>query len=231
MIRSVEAFHQRKRLPLAKVDLRTVPRSSHPLLLDRGDLLSLYHAVAAQLQPDRPRVLEIISSNHGEGTSTIARELARVIALELAQPVLLVVVNPPPPPIPGLEAVANGEQPFDAVIDVDANLPLFYKTTLCLDGSNKSLLFDRGELDQLLTQALRHAKLIIIDAPPALSEISGVALARRAGGVLLVVEAERTRAPIVDQARRVIESGGGRLLGIVMNKRKFHIPRPVYRRL
>jgi hypothetical protein len=46
-----------------------------------------------------------------------------------------------------------------------------------------------------------------------------------------VVEAERTRAPIVEQARRAVEANGGRLLGVVMNKRRYHIPRAIYRRL
>jgi Mrp family chromosome partitioning ATPase len=44
----------------------------------------------------------------------------------------------------------------------------------------------------------------------------------------MVVEAERTRSPIVDQARRSIESNGGRMLGVVLNKRRFHIPRFLY---
>jgi len=56
-------------------------------------------------------------------------------------------------------------------------------------------------------------------------------LTRCVGGVVLVVEAERTRAPIVEQARRAVEANGGRLLGVVMNKRRYHIPRAIYRRL
>ena len=206
-------------------------RLAEPHLLNRKDLLLLYHTVTTQLQPDRPRIIEMMSSMHGEGTSTIAREFARAVAGEIRQSVLLIVATSGSPRIPGLEAVAKGEIPFDAAIDADPDVPLFYQTTLCLSGNNTSLLFDRSELDQVLAQALRYAKLVIIDAPPALSEVAGVALARRAAGVLLVVEAERTRAPIVEQARRLLETGGGRVLGVVMNKRVLHIPFSIYRRL
>ena len=66
---------------------------------------------------------------------------------------------------------------------------------------------------------------------PILSDVTGIALSRKASGVLLVVEAERTRAPIIEQARKVIETGGGRLLGVILNKRKHHIPGWIYKLL
>ena len=172
MIRSIDTLQQRKQLPVPKPELRAVLRRAEPLLLEREELLLLYHAVATQLQPDRPRIIEIMSSTHGEGTSTIARELARAVASDVGHSVLLVVATSGAPRVPGLEAVAKGELPFDAAIEADADVPLFYRTTLCVSGSNTSLLFERSELDQVLAQALRYAKLVIIDAPPALSQVA-----------------------------------------------------------
>ena len=83
----------------------------------------------------------------------------------------------------------------------------------------------------IFAQAARRARLVIIDAPPILSDVTGIALSRKASGVLLVVEAERTRAPIIEQARKVIATGGGRLLGVILNKRKHHIPGWIYKLL
>ncbi len=103
--------------------------------------------------------------------------------------------------------------------------------TLSLGGPNAGLLFDGDELDRVFAQAARRAKLVIIDAPPILSDVTGIALSRKVSGVLLVVEAERTRAPIIEQARKVIETGGGRLLGVILNKRKHHIPGWIYKLL
>jgi hypothetical protein len=60
---------------------------------------------------------------------------------------------------------------------------------------------------------------------------AAIALSRKVSGVLLVVEAEKTRAPLIEQARRVIETGGGRVLGVILNKRKHHIPGWIYRLL
>jgi Mrp family chromosome partitioning ATPase len=103
--------------------------------------------------------------------------------------------------------------------------------TLSLGGGNAGLLFDGDELDRVFAQAARLARLVIIDAPPILSDVTGIALSRKVSGVLLIVEAERTRAPIIEKARRVIEAGGGRVLGVILNKRKHHIPGWLYRRL
>ena len=85
--------------------------------------------------------------------------------------------------------------------------------------------------NRVFAQAARLARLVIIDAPAILSDVTGIALSRKVSGVLLVVEAEKTRAPIIEQARRVIETGGGRVLGVILNKRKHHIPGWIYRRL
>ena len=90
-------------------------------------------------------------------------------------------------------------------------------------------LFEAAPIDQLFRQLLEMFDVILIDAPPALTEFAGLALVARVSGVLLVVEAERTRSPIVDQARRLIEASGGRILGVVLNKRRMYIPPLVYK--
>lgn len=46
--------------------------------------------------------------------------------------------------------------------------------------------------------------------------------------MLLVVEAERTTGINAIQTRRLIEGAGGRLIGVVLNRRRFVIPGWVY---
>ena len=50
-------------------------------------------------------------------------------------------------------------------------------------------------------------------------------------GVVLVVESEKTRWEVAESARKWIKSGNGNVLGVVLNKRKYHIPNWLYRRL
>jgi Mrp family chromosome partitioning ATPase len=204
--------------------------------LSRETLLSLYSSVEARLPAGAPRSIEIISSTHGEGTSTIARDLAVTVADEVGKRVMLVtIINPkfgrPRDAVTvGLEAVIAGHAELAEVVEEVPGTPLV-ETTLAVGGEANRNLFDGPALDALLKAALATVDLLIIDAPPALADVAGVALARSVGGTVLVVEAERTRAPIVDQARHLIESHGGHILGVIMNKRRFHIPSAIYRRL
>jgi Mrp family chromosome partitioning ATPase len=50
-------------------------------------------------------------------------------------------------------------------------------------------------------------------------------------GVILVIEANRTRREQIQHAERTIEKARGKLLGHVLNKRTYTIPAWFYRRL
>jgi Mrp family chromosome partitioning ATPase len=50
-------------------------------------------------------------------------------------------------------------------------------------------------------------------------------------GVVLVVEAEKTRWPVAENVRDKIKGSGGNILGIVLNKRRYYIPEWVYKKL
>ncbi len=67
---------------------------------------------------------------------------------------------------------------------------------------------------------------------PALRESNDVlSVAPFADGVILVVEADRTRRDQVLNAEKTIEFARGRLLGHVLNKRRYVIPEWIYRRV
>jgi Mrp family chromosome partitioning ATPase len=46
-----------------------------------------------------------------------------------------------------------------------------------------------------------------------------------------VIEAGKTRKQVALRAKEDLEQAGGNLLGVVMNKRKYHIPDWIYKRL
>jgi Mrp family chromosome partitioning ATPase len=231
MTRIIDATTALKRKELPGREAPREHRPQVPTMLGHSEMLSLYSAVTAHMPDEPSRVIELTSATRGEGTSTIAHEMAVSIAGTLGRPVMLVRIVGEGAAPPGLEAVALGQIPFEAVLEADRSLPTLTTATLCVEGANAGLLFDGEELDRVLAQAARLARLVIIDAPPVFSGVTGIALSRKASGVLLVVEAERTRAPVVEQARRVIEAGGGRVLGVILNKRMHHIPGWIYKLL
>jgi Mrp family chromosome partitioning ATPase len=231
MTRAIDASTLLRRKGSENTDPAIDFHTPSPSLLGQTDMLLLYSAVTAYMPDEQSRVIELASATPGEGTSTISREMALTVAGDLSKPVLLIRVISDLPLSPGLEAVAHGRVPLEAVIEADPDIPALATATLSVGGANAGLLFDGNELDRVFAQAARLARLVIIDAPPILADVTGVALSRKVSGVVLVVEAEKTRAPIIEQARRVIETGGGRVLGVILNKRKHHIPGWLYRRL
>jgi Mrp family chromosome partitioning ATPase len=201
-----------------------------PSILPREELIALYHTLRTQLPQDAAPVFEITASIRGEGTSTVARDLANAVAATLGLRVLLVQVETRESAEAGLETVATGNAIATDVIAPARDGP-FYRSSLSVFGPSARFLFESGGLERVLGELIELVDVVFIDAPPILAEVASMVLSRCVGGVVLVVEAEKTRAPIVEQARRAIEANGGRLLGVVMNKRRFHIPRAIYQRL
>ena len=210
--------------------LRPVARPANAALFERNDLLMLYHSIVQQLDADRPAILAVTSATHGEGVTTLVRELGQVVAGELGQAVLSITASPGGDGPSGLEAVVEGFFPLERVIEPDPTIPQLYHARLSTGGARASLLFDSAEFDRMLRQLVRFTRLVLVDTPPVLSEVTALAFARRAAGVVLVVEAEKTRAMLIEQARRRIERAEGRLCGVVLNKRRQHIPNSIVRR-
>jgi Mrp family chromosome partitioning ATPase len=87
------------------------------------------------------------------------------------------------------------------------------------------------EFRKLLVQMKKAYRFIVLDLP-AVNEASWtVRLARLCDGVCLVVEAERSRWEVVDRTREQLVRSNANVLGVVLNKRKMHIPEWLYRTL
>ncbi len=64
---------------------------------------------------------------------------------------------------------------------------------------------------------------------PALAKSSDVlTVASAVDGILLVLEADRTRKEQIRDAERQLIASGGRLLGHILNKRKYQLPKWLY---
>ena len=99
---------------------------------------------------------------------------------------------------------------------------------------------DAGEVRAAL--ALRHEVFVVEQGVPLEEEIDEHdetdalhLVATEDGHVVatarVVMEAETTRGPVARATIETIERFGGKVLGLVFNKRRFYIPRWIYRRL
>ncbi|MGQ0762661.1 MAG: hypothetical protein ACT4OT_11715 [Acidobacteriota bacterium] len=72
---------------------------------------------------------------------------------------------------------------------------------------------------------------ILIDCGPLHESSDAAVLASNVDGVVIVVEAGRSRRDQIVNAQRTIEQAGGKFLGFVLNKRRYPVPEWLYKRL
>jgi capsular exopolysaccharide synthesis family protein len=91
-------------------------------------------------------------------------------------------------------------------------------------------LLTSDRLQPRLAELKAEFDYVLIDAPPVSLYADAALLGRLADGVVLVVQANSTRREVVRKTKERLESAKLRLLGAVLNKRRFPIPEFVYRR-
>jgi len=92
-------------------------------------------------------------------------------------------------------------------------------------------LFQSNGFDELLYRVQQNFGYVVIDGPALLDCPESLVLSRKVDGVILVVESEKTRKRTAVWAKEQIEDAGGKLLGVVLNKRKYYIPDWLYRHI
>jgi protein-tyrosine kinase len=214
---------------------------SNPSVLPRfyqeSELLALAQNIAARLPSPDQNVIQFIGSRMGEGTSTLIREFALTAAKHSSKPVLLVEADFYKPSQnqafaietkPPLEHILQEGKPLDGVISQVEESNLFLAS---LSSKIQRSLTDRsffGSTDMWKT-AREQFSLILIDSSPATVTADSLAICETVNGVVLVLEAEKTRSAVAQEVKRQILMREGNLLGIVFTKRKFYIPKFIYK--
>ena len=184
-------------------------------------------------------VLAVTSCHQGEGVSTFASGLAVNLAQQSGGRVLLVDANLARPsahlifgvnPSPGLaDLPTRGLQQANGIkTSTIQNLDILPAGQ---GKANFARFFESGQFAELLNLWKREYSVIIFDTPDLKDTPWVTRLAGLTDGAVLVVEAERTRREVVQRGKEILEQNQGKVLGIVLNKRQFHIPEWVYRTL
>jgi len=231
--RELKELGLKTELPAACINEPEPPRP------DMGDeMSSLFRTIESMLPCGKNKVIQFIGSRDGEGTSTVIREFARVASAKFGKAVLLLDANVSNQsydlyfgePEQGLsEAVKKGEK-IDSVIKRIGTSSL-YTGTVSKNSTPPSRFFDAYGGSNLWLSIKRRFDFILIDSPSAAASSDGIAISRFADGVILVIEAERTRWPIVASAVKKIKKNSGNILGFTLNKKRRHIPQFIYDRL
>ena len=218
------------------VDVNPTSNPSNSEMDMEQEMIDLYQTITAALPENNNRTVLFVGSRSNEGTSTIARQLARVASLRMEKSVLLIDLDRSRPDLhvySTLKAkpdIQDGEdQTGLSLTRVEESslyvMPLFWRIMV----TPKTIDYaKRGDFWESLKDQF---DLIIVDSPPASMFPDGPAIVSRLDGVILVVEAEKTRWHVALSVKEKILKSGGNILGIVFNKRRLYIPELIYRYL
>lgn len=203
------------------------------------EMNTLYQAITTALPDRQRRSVLFVGARPNEGTSTIARELAKTASSQLGKRVLLIDCE-------GRSCEEFAYKAVDASVkleDVLENKTSVDKVVCSVNGSNLSILpFYRwadspavrtsyNENGHGFWSALHERfDLVIVDYPQEMLT-NGAVMTSKVDGVIIVVEAEKTRWQVASNLKERIIKNGGNILGVVFNKRRHYIPQFIYDRL
>jgi len=180
------------------------------------------------------------SCNPGEGKTSVAIQLARAAATVAQLRVVIIDFNPINPVLaplfkisstPGFSEYLDGLATAQEVIKPSAYAGL----DISPYGNTRGSLLSRYDPPQLKEKiaALRTLNgdgydLIVVDGPSSFREPDLTLIAPIFDAIILVIECERTRWEVVRYYQKTLQDGKANLIGTVLNKRKYYIPRGLY---
>lgn len=176
---------------------------------------------------DSARLLLVTSSTPSEGKSTFSSNLALTLA-GLRHRVLLIDADLRRPRVAdyfgiegavGLTTVLVGEVGFDVAKTAWGSSTLDLLTSGSIPPNPAEILTSDAMRD-LLREASEQYDYVVVDSPPILSVADATLIAPMLDGVVVVVDASRTRRAQLANSVGILQSSGARILGVVLNKAK-----------
>ncbi len=185
------------------------------------------------------KTIMVTSSVSKEGCSTVVSNLAMTLAKNSSLNVLLIDGNFRHPTLHLAFRVENKTGLSDLILgNVDiseaikkTNLPNLSVITSGDFRGNPIEVLESINLKGLTVRLEGQFDYIILDSAPINTYADASILASQVDGVILVVHAGRTRWEVVQNAKRQLEMVHASISGVVLNRKKYVIPKFLYKRL
>ncbi|OPJ61657.1 CpsD/CapB family tyrosine-protein kinase [Clostridium oryzae] len=167
----------------------------------------------------------ITSTQPGEGKSTVATNLAVVMA-HSGKKVLLMDCDLRKPTVhkklglsnkEGLSNLLSKEKKLDEVIKA-SDVENFYVLTTGPIPPNPSELLESNKFRNFLKEISSVFDIVLLDAPPVLAVTDAQILASFCNGVVFVAGYGQAEKKAIVRAKELIEKVSGKILGVVINK-------------
>jgi capsular exopolysaccharide synthesis family protein len=184
------------------------------------------------------KTILITGTTNREGASTTASNFAKALAQDPRLKILLIDANLKNPSMHNiftldhstsltqfLQRTVTGGNPFQFKQGEVQVMPTGGTY------SDPASIFESPSFSNFLTEMQETFDYIVLDGPPVFRSAECMLLARKVDATILVIESGKTRKQIALRAIQQIEDAGGKILGIVLNRRKFYIPDWLYKHL
>ena len=172
-----------------------------------------------------------LGTSRGDGASTAAFNFAQSLAQDTDTRVLLISAD--------LRGPASNHGRIDAGLSslaesgAHAPAPALQGNVHVLPSgrgyADPAVLFQSKRFQTFMAQVSSQFDYIVLDGPPLNEAPESIALCSRVDGVILVIDAQRTRRKIALRAKQRVQEIGGKLLGVVLNRRKYYVPGWLYK--
>ena len=199
----------------------------------------LHHQVDLLFADSSQKLIQFIGCRRGEGVSTIVREFAK-IAVERHGKSVLVLDSAYQDPTQRINFNITCEY---GLLDLLEEGELIDKAFFRFGESN--LYFAPISVQASLVPPIKNSAatltiwkklkekfdLILVDSSSDTNTYESISLSANVDGVILVVEAGKTRRQIAENIKKKIQASGGLILGVVLNKRRYYIPACLYKKI
>lgn len=207
----------------------------------RRSLLNLRNSIDSEMKQKDSRIVMFTSAVGGEGKTTITAFLARVMALNETERILLVDCSLQNPQLHDLFGVKNDTGLLEYLAG-KAELPQITKvidegvfdlvtTGEIKEGNVNQPLFNSERMTLFFKQAAENYDYVLIDSSAVLEAPETSLIASGVDGIVMVIHAGKTKREVIKRAMMMVEKLEGRIIGTVLNRKRYYIPEFIYRRV
>lgn len=195
--------------------------------------------VGRQLALNEPRTIAFCSTAKGSGVSTTCMYYAASLARNPKRKVLLVDANVRSPSLHTMLRVRNETGITDYLLHAESTLPAvitlssknFFLLPVGRQRNGVVSLFDSESFDHFVETMRQNFDHVVFDCPPLTPFSETRLICSKVDGVILVLHSGKTKRQVALRAKKSLQDAGATILGVVLNKRKYYIPRWLYDKL
>lgn len=218
-------------------------------LTDQFEVLKCMVANLSQRTGRKPFVVAFTSCEVCEGVTSVAVNFTAALIRDHHPKVLLVDGNMNRPALHRFFSLNAGREEKDEngekrvlkhngaprhgardwqILQANPNLDVILAEAVA---SPEARLTKVTEFCDFLNWVKREYEYVVIDCPAMNRTSSAAVMASKADAVVLVVEAERIRREVIQRSINTLEDLDANILGVVLNKRQYPIPKSIYKML